>query len=139
MKGIVPYLNFDGDCRQAMSFYQQCLGGELDVRGFSDGQFDGSLPPGAQDRVMHARLDLGPVVIMASDTMPGMPFQRGNGVWLNLECESGEEVDALYGKLSEGGRGVMPPADTFWGAYFAMLTDRHGVGWMLNHERGGRG
>lgn len=137
MKEITPYLNFDGNCREAMTFYQRCLGGELHVMTFGEGEFDS--PPEAKDRLIHARLTRGSTVLMASDTMPGMPYRQGNSAWLNLSCESAEEVDRLYPALADGGSGAMPPHDSFWGARFAMLTDRFGVHWMLNYERAKQG
>lgn len=136
MREITPYLNFDGNCREAMTFYQQCIGGELHVMNFDDGGMgDFQPPPGSEGRVLHARLVKGPTVLMASDTMPGMPYQRGNDVWLNIVCESAEEVDRLFPLLSRGGKEIMGPHDAFWGARFAMFTDRFGFNWMLNHER----
>jgi PhnB protein len=137
MKEITPYLNFDGNCREAMTFYQKCLGGELFVMTFGEGEFDS--PPEAKDRLIHARLAKGSTVLMASDTMPGMSFQPGNNVWLNIVCDSDAEVEALYGALVKGGEGSMPPHDAFWGARFAMLTDRFGVRWMFNHEHAKQG
>lgn len=133
MKEIHAYLNFDGTCREAMTSYQQCLGGELHVMTVGEGEPDA--PPEARDRVIHARLAKGPALLMASDTMPGMPYRQGNHVWLSINCESAAEVDSLYAALSEGGNGTMPPHDSFWGARFAMLTDRFGRNWMLNHEQ----
>lgn len=133
MKGITPYLIFDGNCREAVTFYQQCLGGELYAMTYAEGEPDS--PPEAKDRLIHARLTRGPLVLMASDNRPGMPYRQGNDAWLSLECESDEEVDSLYTALSDGGRGGMAPHDAFWGARFAMLTDRFGINWMLNHER----
>jgi PhnB protein len=64
-----------------------------------------------------------------------MPFQQGNNVWLNFVCESDDEVASLYDALSTGGKEIMAPHDAFWGARFAMFTDRFGVNWMLNYER----
>lgn len=133
MKEINPYLNFDGDCRAAMTFYQQCLGGELEVMTFGDAPGMDS-PTEAKERVMHARLASGAGVIMASDTMPGTPHQPGNNVHLSINCEAPGDVDRLHAALAEGGRSVMAPQDTFWGARFAMLTDRFGINWMLNAE-----
>lgn len=132
MKEITPYLNFDGNCREAMTFYQQCLGGELNITTFGESGFDS--PGETRDRLMHARLTGGSTLLMASDTMPGMQYQQGNNVWLSLACESAEEVDKLYPVLSDGGKGTMAPNDPFWGGRFAMLTDRFGVHWMLSHE-----
>ena len=73
MKDATTYLIFDGTCRDAMTFYGQCLGAELQLLPFSD--MPGGAPnPEAKDRIMHARFTKGPVALMASDNMPGMPF-----------------------------------------------------------------
>jgi PhnB protein len=136
MKAITPYLNFDGTCREAMTFYQRCIGGQLDVMTFGEGESQS--PPEAKDRLIHARLAKGETVLMASDTMPGMPFQQGNNVWLNFVCESDEEVASLYEALSEGGKEIMAPHDSFWGARFAMLDDPFGHRWMLNADLPGQ-
>jgi PhnB protein len=137
MKGIHPYLTFDGNCREAMTFYEKSLGGELHVMPFSQapGDFPGAQSEAAKDRVMHARLQKGSTVIMASDTMPGMPFQTGNNFSISIGCESQEETDRIFAALSEGGKVTMPLQDTFWGAYFGMLTDRFGTQWMLDYEK----
>jgi PhnB protein len=134
MREITPYLNFDGDCRAAMTFYQQCLGGELYVMSFAEANT--GAPPEHGDRVMHARLRAGGALLMASDTMPGsdQPLVRGSDVWLHLGCESDAEVDERFAKLADGGTAVMAPQDTFWNARFGMVVDRYGFRWMLNHE-----
>lgn len=133
MKEITPYLIFDGNCRDAMTFYQSCIGGDLNVMTF--GEADAKTPPESKDRLIHARLAKGAMVIMASDSMQGMPYSQGNDVWLSAACDTDAEVDSLYPKLSAGGKAVMAPHDAFWNARFAMLTDRFGINWMLNHER----
>ncbi|MEP7366893.1 MAG: VOC family protein, partial [Acidobacteriota bacterium] len=80
MKSVSPYLNFDGNCREAMTFYASCLGAELEMMPFS--QMPGGAAPGTEDRLMHSRLSKGSVTIMASDTMPGTTSQQGNNFYL---------------------------------------------------------
>lgn len=137
MTEAVTYLNFDGNCREAMKFYVRCLGGELSLMPFSQvpGQ---NIPKEAKDRIMHARITKGSkILLMASDTMPGMgaPFQKGNNFWISLQCGSAEEVDRLFNALSEKGNVVMPVQQTFWSARFGMLTDQFGINWMFNFEK----
>ena len=135
MKEVVTYLNFDGNCREAMTFYARCLGGDLTLTPFSE--MPGNHPPEAKDRIMHARVSKkgsGLAVLMASDRMPGMPFQQSAGFSISIMCESAEEVDRLFGALGEGGKASMPVADQFWGARFGMLTDRFGIHWMMNYD-----
>ena len=133
MKAINPYLNFDGTTRDAMQFYARVLGAELQMQTFGDvGMAD---KPELKDRIMHATLQAGAVVIMASDSPPGMPVVAGNNVWINVNCESDEEIDRLFAGLGDGGSVIMPLADQFWGAKFGMLKDRHGIHWMFNFEK----
>jgi PhnB protein len=133
MKFINPYLNFDGNTREAMQFYARVLGGELEVQSFGDvGMAD---KPELKDRTMHASLTMGDIVIMASDTMPGMNFAPGNNVWININCESDEEIERLFKAMGEGGTVVMPLAEQFWGAKFGMLNDKYGMHWMFNFQK----
>ena len=132
MKAIVPYLNFDGNCKEAMTFYAKCLGAELELHPFSD--MPGNLPPGAANRTMHARLRKGSAELMASDTIPGTALQRGNASSVSVHCESREEIDSLFTAMGEGGKVLMPLEDQFWGARFGMITDKIGVQWMFNYQ-----
>src|SRR5262245_31844730 len=116
MKEMITYLNFDGNCREAMTFYERCLGGELQLMPFSEGQFD--YPKEAKDRIIHARLARGSAVLMASDTMPGMPFQEGNNFSICINCETLQELEKLFSALGEKGKVTMPLQDTSWGARF---------------------
>src|SRR5581483_3364460 len=102
MKTLQPYLNFDGNTREAMTFYHECLGGDFMIQTFAEAGTPG--PPGAEDRVVHARITRGPLVIMASDTMPGMPFHPGNNVHLCVECDTASEQDRLFSSLAHGGK-----------------------------------
>jgi PhnB protein len=132
MKSFQPYLNFDGNTREAMTFYHQCLGGNLAIQTFGDVQAPG--PPGSENRVMHARLDNGSAVLMASDTMPGHEFTQGTNVHINVDCDSVDEIERVFAAMSQGGTVVMPLADQFWGARFGMLVDKFGMHWMFNCE-----
>ena len=133
MRAFIPYLNFDGNTREAMTFYKNCHGpnAELFLQTFGEAHSGG---PDIADGIMHARLSGGTMVLMASDMMPGMPFIRGNNVWITQDCESVEEIERLFAAFSEGGRVAMPLADQFWGARFGMLTDKFGINWMFNCE-----
>ncbi len=132
MKGFYIYLNFDGNTREAMSFYQKCLDAKLSLQTFRDAKMD--VPKGAEDRIVHARLEKGEAILMASDTQPGMPFTPGDNFSISVQCESSAEIDRFFNALSEGGRITMPIQDTFWNARFGMLTDKFGVNWMFNYE-----
>jgi PhnB protein len=134
MKEVVTYLNFDGNCREAMTFYRQCFGSELQMTPFSE--TPGNFPEAAKNRIMHARLAKGSTsILMASDVMPGMPLHQGNNSSVSVHCDSAQEIDKLFTALGENGKVRMPLQDTFWGARFGMLTDRFGIQWMLNFDK----
>jgi PhnB protein len=83
---------------------------------------------------MHARLTKGSAVLMASDTLPGMPFQKGNNFSISVECGSLQEIDALFAAFSENAKITMPLQKTFWAPRFGMLTDQFGINWMFSLE-----
>jgi PhnB protein len=134
MPQLNPYLSFEGTCRAAMSFYQSCLGGELMVQSFAESPLADQVPAADGQKVLHAMLTSGSLVLMASD-MGGGPahaLTEGNAVSLCLNCDSTEEINALFAKLSEGGTVVDPLAEMFWGT-FGSLTDRYGKRWLFNY------
>src|SRR5262249_40560106 len=106
MKGANTYLTFNGNCREAMKFYADCLGAELNLFPFGDTPGADGKPFASEfkDRIMHARLSKGKATLMASDTMPGMPFQQGNNFSISVDCETGDEVDKLFNALSQKGK-----------------------------------
>ncbi len=125
-----PYLNFDGTAREAMTFYQQVLGGELVISTFGEfGAPEGVDPEGT----MHAQLETpAGFTLMASDGPPGQPVTAGNNFSVSL---SGDDTAALTGwwqQLSEGGQVVMPLEQQMWGDTFGMCVDRFGTPWMVN-------
>jgi len=135
MKAPITYLNFDGNCREAMQFYERCFGGELFLMKFSEG--GANVPPESQDRIMHSRLSFGAAQLMASDTVPGqgLPYRQGTNYWIMVPCESANEIDRIFSALSDKGQATMPLQSTFWAARFGILTDQFGINWMLNFEK----
>jgi PhnB protein len=139
MKETNTYLIFDGNCREAMTFYGKCLGIEPQIISFGEAPKDAGCPttPETKDRVMHARIGQGPkTFLMASDTMPGMPHREGDNFSISINCDSAQEVDKYFNALTgNGGKVTMPPQETFWAARFGMGSDKFGVNWMFNYEK----
>lgn len=126
-----PYLTFPGTARDAMTFYQQVLGGDLNVSTF--GEFGDPGAPGA-DGVMHAQLETPDgFVLMASDTRPGAEGElvRGDGMSVSISGDD-ESIRRYWSGLADGGQVVMPFEKQMWGDEFGMLVDRFGVAWMVN-------
>ncbi|RMG30677.1 MAG: VOC family protein [Bacteroidetes bacterium] len=130
------YLTFDGNCREAMSFYRDVLQGELEIMPFEGAPME--VPDSHKDKVMHATLKLGNAVLMASDSMPGQPVERGNGYSVSLSLQEQDLAEQFFNGLAEGGTVVMPYQKTFWGANFGVLTDKFGVSWMVNCDLEGQ-
>jgi PhnB protein len=132
MKSVSPYLFFNGNCREAMQFYQKHFGGDLRLMTVADTKQE-MLKDADQDMIMHSSLKSTSLHIMASDNGT-KDTQVGDNVCIELECSSRAELDQLFTALSDGGEIWMKPQDTFWGAYFGTLTDQFGVSWLLNFQ-----
>ena len=126
-----PYLSFRDDAREAMTFYQSVLGGELTVSTF--GEFHASEDPAEQEKVMHAMLEAPEgLVLMASDTPDAMEHRPQAGVSVSLSGDDEGWLRGCWEKLSDGGTVVMPFEKAPWGATFGMCVDRFGTSWMVN-------
>lgn len=132
MPQFEPYLTFDGNCAEAMLFYEKTFGAKLTLMKFGDSPMAGQSPPEARDRIMHARLELDGRVLMASDTMPGMKYQGIHGASISLSFADVKQAEKVFAALAEGGNVTMPLQKTFWVESFGMVTDRFGAHWMVN-------
>ena len=140
MATINAYLTFDGTCEEAFNFYKSVFGGDFPMVGkFGDMPPQEGMPPisdEVKNRIMHMSLPISAeTVLMGSDTIPGIhDHQVGNNISLSINTDSREEADRVFNGLSAGGKVSMPLADTFWGAYFGMWTDKFGINWMVNYD-----
>ncbi len=135
MKQLNAYLRFDGNCREAMSFYQECLGGELKWMTAGETPMGAQMPPEAQRRIMHSTLTIGPFVLSASDTFRQEVLTNANSITMMIDCSSEDEITAFFSKLSAGGTIIAPLKKEFWGGIFAQFTDKFGKEWMLNCDK----
>lgn len=134
---INPYINFNGNCREAVEFYAEVFGtGKPHIMAFGDapGNPEHPVPEEAKSLVMHAMIQVHGTSLMFSDVFPGYPFTAGNNISLTLVSKDQEEVVSLFHKLKEGGSIHMEPQETFWSKCYANLTDKFGIGWQLSCE-----
>lgn len=132
---LSPYLMFDGQCREAFGFYEQCLGGTIVYMGtYAEAPSDQQAAPEMRDRIMHATLLFDDNAIMASDGPVGQPPPSASN-YLAVGVETPEKAEALFAALSEGAQITMPLGETFWAHRFGMLTDRFGVPWMVSADK----
>lgn len=135
---IYAYLTFSGNCREAMTFYQQCIGGTVQLQTIGESPLAAKMPAKMKDCILHATLKNGALLLMGSDMVSETGLQRGNAVSLCLVCSSEEELRTCYTRLSENGIATHPVETTFWGALLGGLTDRYGNNWLLNYEPGAK-
>lgn len=132
MTQINAYLTFNGNCREAMTFYRDCLGGELDFQTIGESPLAEQMPVQMKEKILHATLTSGNLIMMASDMVPGKGLIRGNAVSMMLNCENEEEIRSCFDNLAAGGEISHPLENTFWGAILGDLTDKFGNSWILN-------
>ncbi len=129
---IYSYLTFNGNCREAMNFYRDCLGGDLFLQTLGDSPLSNHMPKRMKNCILHASLKKETFVLQGSDMAPHTGLVRGNSVSLSLNCNSEQELERLHLKLSTGGKAAHPIENTFWGGLFGDLTDKYGNHWLLN-------
>jgi PhnB protein len=135
MTQINSYLTFNGNCKEAMTFYKECLGGELNFQTIGESPLSDKMPKQMKDCILHATLTKNSLILMASDMVSESGLVKGNAVSLSLNCSSEEEIKNYYTKLSNGGKQNHPIEDSFWGALFGGLTDKFGNHWILNFNK----
>jgi PhnB protein len=125
-----PYLNFNGNARQALEFYASVLGGTLNLSTFADfGDKDSPIA----DKIMHGQLETeAGYTIMAADAPPGMESPGFHGFGVSLSGDDGDALRGYFDKLSDGGSVTMPMQKQAWGDEFGMVTDQFGVPWLVN-------
>jgi PhnB protein len=132
---VNTYLNFGGNCAEAFRFYEQNLGATIGMlMTFAQMPDPSQAPPGMENAVLHAQIEIGETRLMASD-VPADRFQPMRSAYLCLAVESDAEAERVYGLLSDGGEVFMPIQETFFATRFAQLRDRFGTLWMIIHDR----
>ena len=128
---FVPYLNFNGDCREAFEHYREVFGsgavtytthGEIGIPGISEEW---------KEKIMNAQMVVGDQMLMGSDVPPDT-YTPTASTWVSIMVDTAEEADRIYTELSDGGNIMMPIGEQPWASRFAMFSDRHGVLWMVN-------
>lgn len=133
---INAYVGFNGKCTEAMTFYKDCLGGEIMLQKISDSPIANQFPEGMRNQVLHSSLTKnGNLLLMATDCSAPDGFHHGNNVALSLNCSSENEINTYYAKLSEGGKIIDSLKQQFWGALFGVFDDKFGIRWMLNYDK----
>ena len=130
---FIPYLTFDGACREAMEFYAETLRAEIEsMFTFAGTPAEEYVKPEVRSQIMHASLSLkGRTILMASDA-GGMPVEKAGGMSVSIVMDDTAEAERIFAALSAGGTVKMPIDKTFWAERFGMCVDRYGTPWMIN-------
>lgn len=131
---INVHLAFQGNCREAMDFYADVLGGQIEAM-ITHGETPVAeeTPAEWHDKILHASLNLGGRRIMGAD-MSGDCYTKPQGVQVHLEYSDVKQAEQVFNQLAEGGNTFMPFEETFWAHRFGMVTDRFGTQWMISNE-----
>jgi PhnB protein len=135
MTQINSYLTFNGNCREAMSFYKDCIGGELSFQTIGESPLSEKMPQKMKDCILHSTLTKGALILLGSDMVSEKGLIKGNAVSLSLSCSSAGEIKEIYNRLAAGGDATHPLENSFWGALFGDLTDKYGNHWLLHFDK----
>ena len=127
------YVNFAGACAEAFRYYEKHLGAKVGMM-MTHGQAPGGTPvkPEWKDAVLHARISIGGVDLMAADIPHAEPMRSA---YLTLSMESDAEAERVFAALADGGQILMPLEETFFASRFGQVRDRFGINWMILRER----
>jgi PhnB protein len=132
---IQPYLFFDGRCEEALEFYRNTLGAQVQMlmryKDSPEPPPPGMVPAGSENKVMHASFTIGASTVMASDDCSPGNKPQFRGFSLTLTVPDAAAAERTFTALGDGGEVTMPLGKTFFSPCFGMLTDRFGVGWMV--------
>lgn len=131
---VNPYLSFKGECRDAFQFYEQLLGGKLELMSWGDSPMCDQTPEDWKGKVMHACLTRGDQLLMGADSPPGYQEDM-KGFSVSLHFNDKAEGERIFNALAEGGQVRMPFQETFWAAGFGVAVDKFGVPWMVSCEK----
>lgn len=130
MTTINAYLTFNGNCRQAMTFYKECLGGELTLQTVKGSPMESHWPKEVQNNILHGSLENESLTLSGSDMVEPEGLSKGNNVSLSLICSSNEEIELFFEKLSADGK-IKYPLHNFYAGKIGGITDKFGINWML--------
>lgn len=129
MAQLNPYIRFDGNAREAFTFYKECLGGELSFQTVGESPM-GEHMSDKKDDIFHAQLKNGKVVLLGSDMVGEEGLKKGNSMVLTLTCDSSKEAKTSFAKLSEGGKVGHPLSEADFGT-IGDFTDKYGIDWFI--------
>ncbi len=134
------FINFDGNCREAVEYYAKVFRSETPPRFMTFGE----MPPDPRfpitdemrDLVMYSSLPVSGSNLMFSDVTPGMKLVVGNNISITVGSTDMSEIDRMYEEMKAGGSVEMELQETFWSKRYGAVTDRYGIHWQFSHDDG---
>lgn len=136
---VQAFINFNGNCREAVEFYAQVFGTEKpQIMTFGDTPPNPEfpLPEEMKNLVMYTQLNINESNVMFSDIFPGMPYAVGNNINLAIVSKDMDQIKSLFNKLKEGGTVGMDIQETFWSKCYGTMVDKFGISWQFSHDSG---
>ena len=132
---LSPCLTFNGQCEAAFKFYEQCLGGKIQIMmTWGNSPMADQVPSEWRDKIIHATLIVGDTSLLASDAPPGR-YEAPTGMSVTIHIKGVADAERVFTALAEDGTVQMPFQQTFWSAGFGMCVDQFGIPWMVNTEQ----
>ncbi len=137
MKPVIPYLEFSGNCQEALDYYCYCLQGEVTLKQY----YSNSRPT---ELISHAELRAGPLLLMLRDSEPESasgekktlhrldPNLMPARLSLALEFDGLMEQQAVFDRFAERSSIVRPLMKATWGSRYAEICDPFTIFWRLN-------
>ena len=134
---INAYISFDANTREAMNYYKEIIGGELNIMIVGESPIASQCPAAMQNQVLHSTLiKNGVLLVMGSDMVaPGADLLKGNNIALSINCSSEEEINSFYSKFAADGKIIDDLKTQFWGAFFLVFTYKLGIRLMFNYYK----
>jgi PhnB protein len=131
---LSPYISFNGNCADAVAFYEKAFGVKAEIMRYKDAPPDSGYetPEGTGDFVMHAQFEYEGGIVMLCDVPPEHPVKAGGNIAIMAEFGCADAVKSIFDALKEGGEVCMEPQETFWSKCFGSLTDKFGINWNIS-------
>ncbi len=136
---VYAYINFDGNCREAVEFYAQVFDTEApEIMTYGDAPPDPEFPIPDEHKhlVLHTGLDIFGTTVMFSDLLPSEPLVKGTNISLAIMMQNIDDIEPLFDELKEGGSVEMELQETFFSKCYGSLKDKFGIIWQIMHDDG---
>ncbi|MCL2721799.1 MAG: VOC family protein [Treponema sp.] len=131
---ISPYISFNGNCEEAVLFYEKAFNVKADITRYKDApkENDYQVQPGTENLIMHSQFELNGEMIMFADMPPEYQVKTGSNIAIMAEFDNTESAKSAFDALKEGGNVIMELQETFWSKCFGSLIDKFGIYWNIS-------